>query len=496
MQTAREALTVTEALAGTATTIMPNLGAIGNLVAAGLPQAGQLVGAVANIAAGFGKDGPRAPTPAMRSAGGRDCEASIGYANRAQNGIKGQITSQKLSEAELFVRWARDRSVGCPDALAKIASVESVMQASLSALRSRMQSKIKSCDPNELREARNEAAVFKGRPGFDDLAVALGSKLVAMEATTERLSGFSSAYTRARDAGSLEGMEAALTSFNSAVRESRDPACHAKRQATAESLLNTVNNLKPKVALANAAIAACNTDEINRHTRIFQSGKSTVAAKVTEQLKAAGKKCSALHDVQCEKVNGPGWSFRKMANGGKNLTCVPNQAAANARCDKINKTSGLIARNIKSDGTFTCHKNPQQEVAEADAACRAQFKSQYLGLQRNSRGQLTCQHCPGGYAPRNGQCISTARAPAPQRHDPRNTAAAAAAAGAIIQGVIGAVGRSEGSSRAPTVHRQPNIARQPQVNRQPTQSRAPTVKCKSHDRRTTTVFTAQVPQCL
>jgi pimeloyl-ACP methyl ester carboxylesterase len=496
MRLTRQAVTAAEGLAGTAAALSPALSVAGRAIATRIPQSTQLAGAIAGIAHGFGRDGPAAPTPAMREAGDRDCTGSLGYAERARKGLQGAITAQKISEAELYLRWARERSAGCPDGLARIASVEAVRGAALEALRTRLQSNVASCDAQVLQAARQDAMAFKGRPGFDDLAVELSAKAVGIAATKERLASHAPAYRAALQSGSLDAMRSAMKLALDAIRDARDPACHAETKTVLDSNLQKANNLKTQMVAADEAIAACNTDEINRQTQIFRTGKSTVAAKVIERLKVAGKKCSALHNTQCETVNGPGWSFTKMANDGKNLTCVPNQAAANAYCDEVNKTTGMTARNIKSDGSMDCQKDRAQLVREAEAECRDQFGTRFIRVEWNSQGVLGCRHCNKGEVARGSQCYSTARAPAPQpqrqpQHDPRNSAAAAAAAAAVIQGVIGAVNsnRSGSSSRTPGYQ-------QPQVHRQPTPSRTPGPVCRSHNRSTSQYFQNQTdPRC-
>jgi hypothetical protein len=141
-------------------------------------------------------------------------------------------------------------------------------------------------------------------------------------------------------------------------------------------------------------------------------------------------------DAWCRENGGPGAiAGRINADGSHN--CALTQEAANARCQAANPgMQGVYAGAIRADGSYNCLQRPQvarrPSQAEGDLACQR---------ANNNQNARASQYLGNG----NWNCTIVG----PQ-HDARSSAAAAAVAGAVIQGVIGAIGnqRSGGSGQS------------------------------------------------
>jgi hypothetical protein len=148
-------------------------------------------------------------------------------------------------------------------------------------------------------------------------------------------------------------------------------------------------------------------------------------------------------DAWCKANNNSGY-FADRQNDGT-YSCIPTRETANAWCREKNG-AGVVAGRINADGSHGCVLTK----AAADARCRQAnpgLQGVYAGTFK-ADGTFDCF----------GSQPTAQRAPAPQpQHDAASTAAAAAVAGAMIQGVMGAVGnRSGGGNTSTYVDRRPD----------------------------------------
>ena len=104
----------------------------------------------------------------------------------------------------------------------------------------------------------------------------------------------------------------------------------------------------------------------------------------------------AAATANCRRDYGSGYRAGDQLPDGR-YYCVPDQAAANAKCDQLSQGPGHEAFDIKNDGTFSCRMG---KVA-ADNWCRAQRGSGWYAVFNDDRSRVTCY--PDRNA-RNAQC--------------------------------------------------------------------------------------------
>jgi hypothetical protein len=155
-------------------------------------------------------------------------------------------------------------------------------------------------------------------------------------------------------------------------------------------------------------------------------------------------------DADCRSKYGAGHFAGSVSNTGS-YSCLPTKEAADKFC-RENGGAGYYAGRINADGSHGCL--PTKELA--NARCRQanpSMRGVYAGAIR-ADGTFNCY----------GQQPVARQAPTPvqPRHDAASSAAAAAVAGAVIQGVIGVIGsRRSGSTHQPPVRTHPQPTYRP-----------------------------------
>ncbi|MCC6949759.1 MAG: hypothetical protein IT539_18545 [Bradyrhizobiaceae bacterium] len=146
-------------------------------------------------------------------------------------------------------------------------------------------------------------------------------------------------------------------------------------------------------------------------------------------------------DAGCRQQNGAGYFAGTIKDDGSS-SCIPSKEVADAWC-RENGGPGAVAGRINAEGSFQC------VLTQAGANARCQQANPGMSDVYASRikadGSFTCL--------RSQPTVS--RTPQPQ-HDAASSAAAAAVAGAVIQGVIGVIGNRRSSGGHVVPQRQSN----------------------------------------
>ena len=163
-------------------------------------------------------------------------------------------------------------------------------------------------------------------------------------------------------------------------------------------------------------------------TRDFGAGY--VVGHVLEDGRFFCTPTQATADAWCVNKYGAGTSAANIDTRG-GFVCNTGKEAADAWCQKNNTGSGWYAGEIRADGSYDCHLSEEGQRAVAEADCRNQHGNRLIRVYKR-KGQYWCEY---------QRTTRNARRRNPNRRRRRqpgynpDAAAAAAVAGAVIQGI-------------------------------------------------------------
>lgn len=340
-------------------------------------------------------------------------------------------------------------------------------------------------DENAAMRARLQKAVADGAEGAP-------AELDAFDRTAAQVRTAHARYEAARGAYASGDLGTAESSLRQALANAQGAGVCADLVSRVETGLDRVSRLTSAIAAADAAVAACDLAAMSEWKGRLGGVSNPAAARAVQRVSAAEGECrkkeqerqvaeadqrcaasfgefvraspetagnerptcvcrdgyrwnedrtgcvrapseqelAAARNANCRQQYGAGYSAGPVNRSGQ-YYCLPNKATADAWCRR-NNSPDYYAGRVNSTGGFNCYLSDAAQQRIAIASCRQQYGAAFIRVVKRG-GQYYCEF---------------------NSHDQRSSAAAAAAIGAAIQGLIG------GGNRPTNCHHRPNVSTQ------------------------------------
>lgn len=335
----------------------------------------------------------------------------------------GEIETAKVTlEGILSEIDGTPREAPCPDVRVRVAgNLEKIKR--LTDVLAEINESLTTCEPRALRHQHQQL-----KDATHVKLVSLREQLLRAVPVAENYALATAAYKEGRmdDADSL--FHKALTR----AKETDEQTCTDIEPRT-RSNLERIEKAKELEKAVSDAVERCDMAAVEQRRAQLVGTTNPFLVGLHTRLGKLPARCTQIAaDAHCQSTIGSGWTAGPPDERGQYYCRPPSKEAAHQWCEEHNDESGWVAGAVASNGSFGCFPSYARQKSAALASCSNQHGSRLIRVYR-VKGAWYCSYRQETAKRRATTPRTTRRQPS--GYDPRAAAAAAAIAGAVIQGI-------------------------------------------------------------
>ncbi len=289
--------------------------------------------AAANIVSGFGraKSGPAEPTQVMLESADRDCALAIEKADQALARVQGRLTGTSMARLRLDIMRARETSIGCPQALGKIAAAERLVDAAAERFLNTARGTLKSCDVTAVKGAANTLAAVLTKSEVAAVHTKLKERAEALEAAKREFEKLERLYLSAEKKKDLGGMHHYAGRLMSAANRREVQGCFDDVFMTGRNLRTQITSWQADMENLKTAGRTCDMTRLKQLYNGMKADQHPIVQAMVADLKSQYKVCRNKLQKPAPESREPKlklagrWHLKQFKHKGKNKWHSPKR---------------------------------------------------------------------------------------------------------------------------------------------------------------------------